>query len=111
MYIVPPSSSLKTYKYTPLENFRQIDERIQDRLGDMSAEYSQVPINFHLTSVYDHSILEAFSRVLHKLIGSLPYLEELLNVFCAVRIILKALSLPEAHMTFPELSITKSILI
>jgi hypothetical protein len=43
-----------------------------------------MPLNFHLTSVYDHSLHEAFSRVLHKLIDSLPYLEELLNVFCAV---------------------------
>jgi Ras-related GTP-binding protein C/D len=43
-----------------------------------------MPVNFHLTSVYDHSIREAFSRVLHKLIDSLPYLEDLLNVFCSV---------------------------
>jgi Ras-related GTP-binding protein C/D len=41
-------------------------------------------LNFHLTSVYDHSLHEAFSKVLHKLIDSLPFLEELLNVFCAV---------------------------
>lgn len=41
--------------------------------------------NFYLTSVYDHSLHEAFSRVLHKLIDSLPYLEDMLNVFCAVR--------------------------
>jgi len=40
-------------------------------------------LNFHLTSVYDHSLHEAFSKVLHKLIGALPFLEELLNVFCA----------------------------
>jgi len=45
-----------------------------------------MPVNFHLTSVYDHSIREAFSRVLHKLIDSLPYLEDLLNVFCAVSV-------------------------
>ena len=46
-----------------------------------------MPVNFHLTSVYDHSIREAFSRVLHKLIDSLPYLEDLLNVFCAVSVL------------------------
>lgn len=67
-----------------LENFRQIHERVSDRLLDLSPEYEQMQLNFHLTSVYDHSLLEAFSRVLHKLIESLPYLEELLNVFCAV---------------------------
>lgn len=46
-----------------------------------------MPVNFHLTSVYDHSIREAFSRVLHKLIDSLPYLEDLLNVFCSVSVL------------------------
>lgn len=46
-----------------------------------------MPLNFHLTSVYDHSIHDSFSRVLHKLIDSLPYLEDLLNVFCAVRML------------------------
>lgn len=39
---------------------------------------------FHLTSIYDHTINEAFSKVLHKLIDPINYLEELLNVFCAV---------------------------
>ncbi|KDR78844.1 hypothetical protein GALMADRAFT_244470 [Galerina marginata CBS 339.88] len=66
-----------------IENFRQIHERVSDRLLDMSPEYEQMQLNFHLTSVYDHSLHEAFSRVLHKLIESLPFLEELLNVFCA----------------------------
>ncbi|KAF8969163.1 Gtr1/RagA G protein conserved region-domain-containing protein [Flammula alnicola] len=66
-----------------IENFRQIHERVSDRLLDMSPEYEQMQLNFHLTSIYDHSLHEAFSRVLHKLIESLPYLEELLNVFCA----------------------------
>jgi hypothetical protein len=55
-----------------------------DRLVDESPEFEQFPLNFHLTSIYDHSLREAFSRVLHKLIDSLPYLEELLNVFCSV---------------------------
>ncbi|KAG5638484.1 hypothetical protein H0H81_012416 [Sphagnurus paluster] len=66
-----------------IENFRQIHERVADRLLDISPEYEQVQLNFHLTSVYDHSLHEAFSKVLHKLVDSLPYLEDLLNVFCA----------------------------
>lgn len=69
-----------------IENFRQIHERVSDRLLDISTEYEQVQLNFHLTSVYDHSLHEAFSKVLHKLVESLPYLEDLLNVFCAVRV-------------------------
>ncbi|KAJ7707440.1 Gtr1/RagA G protein Gtr2 [Mycena rosella] len=64
-----------------IENFRQIQERVQDHL--MERECEQMPYNFHLTSVYDHSLHEAFSKVLHKLIHSLPFLEDLLNVFCA----------------------------
>lgn len=66
-----------------IENFRQIHERVSDRLLDISPDYEQVQLNFHLTSVYDHSLHEAFSKVLHKLIDTLPYLEDLLNVFCA----------------------------
>ncbi|TFK75162.1 Gtr1/RagA G protein Gtr2 [Pluteus cervinus] len=66
-----------------IENFRQIHERVSDRLLDLSQEYEQVQLGFHLTSVHDHSLHEAFSRVLHKMIDSLPYLEDLLNVFCA----------------------------
>ncbi|KAJ7745736.1 Gtr1/RagA G protein Gtr2 [Mycena metata] len=64
-----------------IENFRQIQERVQDHL--MEKECEQMPYNFHLTSVYDHSLHEAFSKVLHKLVHSLPFLEDLLNVFCA----------------------------
>jgi len=65
-----------------IENFRHIQQRVLDELLDISFEYEQVPINFHLTSIHDHSLQDAFSRVLHKLIDSLPYIEDLLNVFC-----------------------------
>ncbi|EIN09988.1 hypothetical protein PUNSTDRAFT_33989, partial [Punctularia strigosozonata HHB-11173 SS5] len=65
-----------------IENFRQIQQRTLDELLDESEDYAQIPVNFHLTSVYDHSLHEAFSRVLqNKLVESLPYLEDLLNVF------------------------------
>ena len=73
--------------FLPSENFRHIQQRVIDELFDISPEYEQMPVNFHLTSVYDHSIREAFSRVLHKLIDSLPYLEDLLNVFCSVSVL------------------------
>ncbi|KAI0671401.1 Gtr1/RagA G protein conserved region-domain-containing protein [Trametes maxima] len=66
-----------------IENFRHIQERVLYELGFVNAEYEQIPINFQLTSIYDHSLHDAFSRVLHKLIDSLPYLEDLLNVFCS----------------------------
>jgi hypothetical protein len=81
------------------ENFRHIQQRVIDELFDTSQEYELMPVNFHLTSVYDHSIREAFSRVLHKLIDSLPYLEDLLNVFCAVSAPIGLLSrlVPDTH--------------
>lgn len=47
-------------------------------------EFGHVPVNFYLTSIYDHSLQDAFSKVVHKLIDSLPYIEDLLNVFCGV---------------------------
>uniref|UniRef100_A0A8D0WP56 Ras-related GTP-binding protein n=1 Tax=Sus scrofa TaxID=9823 RepID=A0A8D0WP56_PIG len=37
--------------------------------------------SFYLTSIYDHSIFEAFSKVVQKLIPQLPTLENLLNIF------------------------------
>ncbi|KAI8980041.1 Gtr1/RagA G protein conserved region-domain-containing protein [Trametes punicea] len=66
-----------------IENFRDIQQRVISELTYINVEYEQIPINFQLTSILDHSLHDAFSRVLHKLIDSLPYLEDLLNVFCA----------------------------
>ncbi|CAF4493465.1 unnamed protein product, partial [Rotaria sp. Silwood2] len=36
-------------------------------------------INFHLTSIFDHSIFEAFSKVIQKLLPQFNHLEDLLN--------------------------------
>ncbi|KAJ8454839.1 hypothetical protein ONZ51_g12794 [Trametes cubensis] len=66
-----------------IENFRHIQQRVLSDLAYYNVEFEQIPLNFQLTSIYDHSLHDAFSRVLHKLIDSLPYLEDLLNVFCA----------------------------
>ncbi|VDN86294.1 unnamed protein product, partial [Brugia pahangi] len=54
-------------------------------------EYKSFPIIFqsnrriyfryHLTSIYDHSIFEAFSKVVQKLIKQLSILERLLDIF------------------------------
>jgi Ras-related GTP-binding protein C/D len=56
---------------------RDIVQRIQDELSDNGFE--NAPINFHLTSIYNHSIFEAFSKVIQKLIPHLPTLEAMLN--------------------------------
>merc|ERR1711912_225181 len=39
-----------------------------------------VQLTFHCTSIYDHSIFEAFSKVVQKLIPQLPYLEQSLDL-------------------------------
>ncbi len=40
---------------------------------------------FHLTTIYDHSIFEAFSKVVQKLIPYRDAYEDLLNIFLSVR--------------------------
>ena len=59
---------------------RDIIQRIQDELSDHGLE--NAPIHYHLTSIYNHSIFEAFSKVIQKLIPHLHVLEALLNDLC-----------------------------
>ncbi|CAD7014404.1 ras-related GTP-binding protein C [Ceratitis capitata] len=62
-----------------MESQRDIHQRASDDLSD--AGLNQIHLSFHLTSIYDHSIFEAFSKVVQKLIPQLPTLENLLNIF------------------------------
>ncbi|CAG8799088.1 35016_t:CDS:2, partial [Racocetra persica] len=64
-----------------IDTQRDIQQRITDELADHDLEH--VHLNFYLTSIYDHSIFEAFSKVIQKLIPQLPTLENLLNILCA----------------------------
>lgn len=57
---------------------RDIIQRVSDELSD--AGYENAPVTYHLTSIYDHSIFEAFSKAIQKLIPQLPTLENLLNL-------------------------------
>ncbi|VDQ07511.1 unnamed protein product [Trichobilharzia regenti] len=45
---------------------------------------------FHLTTIYDHSIFEAFSKVVQKLIPYLDAFEHLLNIFITNSMVDKA---------------------
>ena len=63
------------------ETLRDIQQRLNDELFD--AGFGQIPINYYLTSIYDHSIYEAFSKVIQKLVPQLPTLENLLNALCS----------------------------
>ena len=70
---------------TKLETQRDICQRWADDCADLGLE-TEVKLAFHLTSIYDHSIFESFSKVVQKLIPQLPQLEGLLNIFTSVRI-------------------------
>ncbi|XP_076335453.1 ras-related GTP binding C/D [Tachypleus tridentatus] len=62
-----------------IETQRDINQRANDDLIDSGLD--NVHLSFYLTSIYDHSIFEAFSKVVQKLIPQLPTLENLLNIF------------------------------
>jgi len=69
-----------------IEAQRDIHQRANDEL--MEEGFDSVNLSFYLTSIYDHSIFEAFSKVVQKLIPQLPTLENLLNIFVSVLIII-----------------------
>ncbi|KRZ70707.1 Ras-related GTP-binding protein C, partial [Trichinella papuae] len=71
-----------------VEAQREIFQRVNDDLLD--TQFSNIQLNFYLTSIYDHSIFESFSRVVQKLIPELPVLENLLNIFISNSAIEKA---------------------
>jgi Ras-related GTP-binding protein C/D len=64
-----------------IDTYRDIVHRVQDELLDAGLEHAAV--SFHQTSIYDHSIFEAFSKVIQKLIPQLPSLEALLTSLCS----------------------------
>lgn len=59
---------------------RDIMTQVTDELTDAGVSLDNLHIRYHLTSIYDHSIYEALSRVVQRLIPQLPTLENLLNV-------------------------------
>jgi Ras-related GTP-binding protein C/D len=59
---------------------RDIMTQVTDELTDAGVSPDSIHIRYHLTSIYDHSIYEALSRVVQRLIPQLPTLENLLNV-------------------------------
>jgi Ras-related GTP-binding protein C/D len=59
---------------------RDVMTQVTDELTDAGVSLDSVQIRYHLTSIYDHSIYEALSRVVQRLIPQLPTLENLLNV-------------------------------
>lgn len=72
------------FPHTSTETYRHVQQRVFDELTDTTVDVDSLQLQFHLTSIWDHTILESFSQLVQRLIEPLPYLEELLNVFCAV---------------------------
>lgn len=66
-----------------IDTQRDVQQRMGDALADAQMEY--IHLTYYLTSIYDNSIYEAFSKIIQKLIRELPTLENLLNVLCSVR--------------------------
>ncbi|XP_067949561.1 ras-related GTP-binding protein C-like [Watersipora subatra] len=60
-----------------MDKQRDIHQRANEDLQEASLD---VTFSFYLTSIYDHSIFEAFSKVVQKLIPQLPALENLLTI-------------------------------
>ena len=59
---------------------RDVMTQVTDELAEAGVSPDSIHIRYHLTSIYDHSIYEALSRVVQRLIPQLPTLENLLNV-------------------------------
>ncbi|KIJ51434.1 hypothetical protein M422DRAFT_203610 [Sphaerobolus stellatus SS14] len=65
-----------------LDTYAHVQTRVLDDLQEESLDI-EAQLRFHLTSIYDHTIRECFSQIIQRLLEPLPYLEDLLNVFCA----------------------------
>ena len=61
-----------------IECQREVQNQLNDELA--SAHVTGAKVAFHLTSIYDHSTFEAFSKAVQQLIQPLPTLERLLDV-------------------------------
>ena len=59
------------------DTFQDIVQHISDELSD--AGYENAPVHYYLTSIYDYSVFEAFSKVIQKLTPNLSTLENLIN--------------------------------
>ena len=63
------------------ENYSDIVQRVQDDLEDAGVE--NPAINFYASSVYDHSVFDALSKVIQQLNPHLATFETLLNTLTA----------------------------
>lgn len=67
------------------EDFRQdtqrdIIQRVTDELSDVGI--TDADVTFYMTSIFDNSIIEAFSRIIQKLVPEFPTLTQMLDLLC-----------------------------
>lgn len=60
---------------------REVRQRVQDEISDVGL--GAFHIGFHQTSIFDHSIFEAMSKIVQKLLLQLESLEAMLNRLCS----------------------------
>ena len=60
---------------------RDIQTRLSNELRDRNI--NDIHLSYHLTSIYDHSVFEAFSKVVQRLIATLPIMENMMNCLIA----------------------------
>ena len=65
---------------------KDIRQHVLDNLED--AFLDNVLVNFYLTSIYDYSIFEVLSRIVHKLVPQAGIMENLMNALTMVRLLL-----------------------
>jgi Ras-related GTP-binding protein C/D len=71
-----------------LELLEDIHQRLIDELYDIPEFASSAPtVTFHLTSIYEPTVYEAFSRAIQKLMPCQAALERLLDSLCQVRFV------------------------
>lgn len=63
-----------------LDTQRDVIQRINDELSDIGID--DADLTFHMTSIFDNSIIESFSRILQKLVPELNSLTQMLDTFC-----------------------------
>ena len=65
----------------PEENKTQTLSNIRQTLGENmeNEDYRNILIDFYLTTLYDHSLYECFSKVIQKVIKQVPHLTHLLD--------------------------------
>uniref|UniRef100_A0A0K0FKL2 GTP-binding protein n=2 Tax=Strongyloides TaxID=6247 RepID=A0A0K0FKL2_STRVS len=62
-----------------MDTKRKIFQYIQDWM--MEEEIYDIKINYHMTSIFDHSIFEAFSKIVQKLLRKIGSFESFLDMF------------------------------